>query len=146
MYLVDTNIWLERLLGQKKSEIVGKFLSDIPSEYLSISDFAFHSIAVILCRLNQKEVFLQFVEDLMINGSVTVLNLEAEDMVEVAAVMGEFNLDFDDAYQYIVARKHSLEIVSFDKDFDATANGRTSPEDVNVNWASVPGPGIGTVI
>ena len=39
MYLVDTNIWLERLLGQEKSEIVGEFLNNVPAENLSISDF-----------------------------------------------------------------------------------------------------------
>ena len=27
MYLVDTNIWLERLLDQEKSEEVGNFLT-----------------------------------------------------------------------------------------------------------------------
>jgi predicted nucleic acid-binding protein len=30
MYLVDTNIWLERLLGQAKSNEVGLFLGQIP--------------------------------------------------------------------------------------------------------------------
>jgi predicted nucleic acid-binding protein len=46
MYLVDTNIWLERLLDQDKSESVRKFLDIVPSERLFISDFSFHSIGV----------------------------------------------------------------------------------------------------
>jgi len=29
MYLVDTNIWLERLLDQEKSDEVGEFLSAV---------------------------------------------------------------------------------------------------------------------
>jgi predicted nucleic acid-binding protein len=31
-----------------------------------------------------------------------------------------FNLDFDDAYQYVVAEKYNLTIISFDSDFDRT--------------------------
>ena len=46
MYLVDTNVWLERLLDQVKSEEVGKFIAHIPSERLSITDFTFHSTIV----------------------------------------------------------------------------------------------------
>lgn len=38
-----------------------------------------------------------------------------------------FNLDFDDAYQYLVAEKHGAEIISFDADFDRTKKGRKMP-------------------
>lgn len=51
MYLVDTNIWLERLLDQEKSEEVGRFLAKTPTNRLIISDFSLHSIGVILDRL-----------------------------------------------------------------------------------------------
>jgi hypothetical protein len=51
MYLIDTNVWLERLLDQSKSEEVRKFLDDTPSEHLFITDFSFHSIGVILEKL-----------------------------------------------------------------------------------------------
>ena len=43
MYLVDTNIWLERLLEQARAEEVGRFLAQIPSDQLFITDFSFHS-------------------------------------------------------------------------------------------------------
>ncbi len=39
-----------------------------------------------------------------------------------------FSLDFDDAYQYAVAEKHGLEIISFDADFDRTEIGRKKPD------------------
>ena len=48
MYLVDTNVWLERLLDQEKSEEVGRFLAQIPSNLLFVTDFTFHSIGIIL--------------------------------------------------------------------------------------------------
>jgi uncharacterized protein len=55
MYLADTNIWLERLLGQANSDEVGQFLDQIPSNQIFITDFAFHSICVILTRLQTLE-------------------------------------------------------------------------------------------
>ncbi|MCF6148000.1 MAG: PIN domain-containing protein [Candidatus Kuenenia sp.] len=33
----------------------------------------------------------------------------------------------DDAYQYAVAEKYGLTLVSFDTDFDRTARGRKTP-------------------
>jgi len=51
MYLVDTNVWLERLLNQAKSAEVGQFLSKVASRDLYVTDFTFHSICVILSRL-----------------------------------------------------------------------------------------------
>jgi predicted nucleic acid-binding protein len=36
MYLLDTNIWLERLLGQPKANDVGQLLSLIPSDEIFI--------------------------------------------------------------------------------------------------------------
>jgi hypothetical protein len=44
MYLVDTNVWLERLLDQERSEDVAEFLDRVSSDLLAITDFGFHSI------------------------------------------------------------------------------------------------------
>jgi len=44
--------------------------------------------------------------------------------------MERYHLDFDDAYQYTVAEKHDLTIVSFDHDFDQTERGRKTPGEV----------------
>jgi predicted nucleic acid-binding protein len=44
MYLLDTNIWLERLLGQPKANEVGQLLGLIPSDEIFITDFVFHSL------------------------------------------------------------------------------------------------------
>lgn len=41
-----------------------------------------------------------------------------------------YGLDFDDAYQYAVAEKHNLTLVSFDKDFDRTERGRKTPAEI----------------
>jgi predicted nucleic acid-binding protein len=45
-------------------------------------------------------------------------------------VSKKYSLDFDDAYQYALAKKYNLEIVSFNSDFDRTDAGRALPEQV----------------
>ena len=57
MYLVDTNIWLERLLEQDRSGEVRQFLDRIPTDQLLITDFSFHSIGIIFHRLKQRADF-----------------------------------------------------------------------------------------
>ena len=64
MYLVDTNIFLEILLAQDKSEACKTFLSDHIDE-LAISDFSLHSIGVILFRHKAHDIFSQFIEDML---------------------------------------------------------------------------------
>lgn len=73
MYLVDTNVWLERILDQAKSEEVGQFLDRTPAERLFITDFAFHSIGVILTKLNRSDAFLTFVKDVFLDGNLTLI-------------------------------------------------------------------------
>ena len=127
MYLVDTNVWLERLLNQERAEEVAEFLSQTSSDLLFITDFAFHSIGLILARLGRLDAFESFTQDLFIEGGVALLRLDPQDMKDLAEAMRSFSLDFDDAYQYVAAGKHNLTIVSFDTDFDQTELGRKTP-------------------
>ena len=130
MYLVDTNVWLERLLDQVRSDEVGRFLDTITSESLFVTDFAFHSIGVILIRLNEKEVLTRFVKDAFTDGGVVLIRLEPEDTQQIIQVVERFNLDFDDAYHYVAAEKYNLTLVSFDSDFDRTERGRKAPAEI----------------
>ena len=130
MYLVDTNVWLERLLDQVRSEEAGHFLDHLPSERLFVTDFAFHSIGVVLSRLNHTDVLLRFVQDAFVDGAVGLIHLDPGDTERLVYAMEQFNLDFNDAYQYIAAEKHDLALVSFDSDFDRTERGRKTPAQV----------------
>jgi predicted nucleic acid-binding protein len=130
MYLVDTNIWLERLLAQAKSDEAGAFLDHAPSSDFYITDFSFHSICVILARLNKPDVLLEFVRDIFIDGAVNLVSVRPEETTNVIDRMGIFRLDFDDAYQYAAAEKYNLTIVSFDTDFNRTGRGRKTPAEI----------------
>ncbi|MCX7855995.1 MAG: hypothetical protein N2556_08520 [Anaerolineae bacterium] len=80
MFLVDTNVWIERLLDQERSEEVGQFLDAVPPDALSITDFALHSICLVLCRLGQQEGLLRFLQDLFEDGAVFLVHLGPEDI------------------------------------------------------------------
>lgn len=120
IFLVDSNIWLERLLDQKKSDEVKQFLDQVPSSKLSISDFSLHSIGVILFHLGRQNVFNLFIKDIFNNGDVHLFFLEGKEHEEISEVVKTQGLDFDDAYQYVIAKKNNFLIVSFDKDFKKT--------------------------
>jgi len=130
LYLVDTNVWIERLLEQERSLEVKNFLDNIPSKNLFMTDFAFHSIAIILLKLDKAEELVKFVNDAFIEASVSLVHLEAGDIQDIISVVKKFNLDFDDAYQYVAAEKYNLILVSFDSDFDGTDIGRKTPSEI----------------
>ena len=130
MYLVDTNVWLERLLDQERSGEVGEFLDQISSHHLYITDFALHSIGIVMARLGQLEEFGSFVQDLFVEGAVTLVRLGPEDLKNLVNIAQRFSLDFDDAYQYVGSAKNNLSLVSFDTDFDRTDMVRKTPAQV----------------
>ncbi|HEX8475420.1 MAG TPA: PIN domain-containing protein [Pyrinomonadaceae bacterium] len=130
MYLVDTNIWLERLLAQAKSDEAGAFLDHTLSSDFYITDFSFHSICVILSRLKKTSLLRDFVQDVFIDGAVNLASIRPEETMGVIIRMQLSELDFDDAYQYAVAEKYNLTIVSFDADFNRTERGRKTPAEI----------------
>jgi predicted nucleic acid-binding protein len=127
VYLLDTNIFLELLLDQKEAASVQALLNtQVPGD-LHISDLAFHSIGIILYQKKAAHLFSAFVRDLFGEGGITIISLTIEDIERVEQVASAFGLDFDDAYQYIVAEKFDLVLVSFDTDFDRTDKKRITP-------------------
>ena len=128
-YLVDTNVFLEALLEQDKTEEVQSFLQSVQTEQLYVSDFSLYSIGIILFRLGEQELFKTFLQNIVIDR-IKVLVVTLEDFSEMGEVARQYKLDFDDAYQYFLAQKYHLQLVSFDKDFDATPRGRKKPTEI----------------
>jgi uncharacterized protein len=118
-YLVDTNIFLEGLLDQLKAGDVEAFFRSHNLGKLAVTDLSVHSIGIILFRLKEYRLFTDFIDD-MIVGGMKVLSLGPGEMKAMERSAKKFGLDFDDAYQYTVAKNHNLELVSFDKDFERT--------------------------
>lgn len=131
MYLLDTNIFLELLLDQEESGSVKALLTSKDPGELGISDLALHSVGIILYQKNAAHLFSDFIDDLFGEGGITIFALGSEDIKRVEQVSLAFNLDFDDAYQYVVGEKFGLVLVSFDKDFDRTDKKRVVPADIS---------------
>lgn len=127
--LLDTNVFLEVILGQKAAPQARLVLDNRRQHGLFVSDYAFHSIGLLLFRRGQHDVFEQFANDLL-RGSITLISLRPEDAGSIVIHAQQFGLDFDDAYQYTVAERHELRVVSFDGDFDRTTRGRLKPSEV----------------
>jgi hypothetical protein len=129
-FLIDTNVFIEVILEQERMLEAKEFLSKVHEYDFFISDLSFHSIGFILFRRKLHDAFRQFSKDMIQDAGTIMLSLSVEDMDTVISSTFEFNLDFDDAYQYAVAEKYDLTIISFDGDFDRTHLGRKTPQEV----------------
>ena len=128
--LIDTNVFLEIILEQEKSEAARDLLAKTEGHEFFISDYSLHSIGLLLFRRKQHEVFQKFLHDITVNAGVTVASVSVDDMGAITDAARKFRLDFDDSYQYATAEKHDLTLVSFDSDFDRTERGRVTPEEI----------------
>ena len=129
MYLVDSNIVLEFLLEQERADEARTFLQNSPSQSLFITEFALYSICLSLTRRRLDETLSRFLDDLN-NGEVNIIRLSPQDLKQVITACQDFNLDFDDGYQYVAARTHGLTLVTFDRNFTRTDIERISPSQV----------------
>jgi len=128
--LIDSSVLLEFLLNQERADEVAHFFERTPRAALYVTDFAFHSVALILVSRKRGEALARFVKDLLVVRGVTLLRLTPDEVVSLTARTAELGLDFDDAYQYVAAEKHDLTLVSLDADFDRTRRGRITPAEV----------------
>lgn len=115
MYLLDTNIALEILLAQEKKETCKSFLNQHIGQ-LAMSDFSLHSIGVILFRYKKKALFHTFSQD--IADKISIKTLSIDGYAEMEHASDKTGLDFDDTYQFCIAKKTGLKIVTMDKDFE----------------------------
>lgn len=119
MYLVDTNIFLEILLKQEKSEACKNFL-DENIGLLHITDYSLHSIGVILFKLNEDSLFVKFLKDTLLKTQL--ISLPKNEYQEVVNNRKQQKLDFDDAYQYSVCKHYEFKLVTMDQDFRKAKN------------------------
>ncbi|MBI2675106.1 MAG: type II toxin-antitoxin system VapC family toxin [Candidatus Aenigmarchaeota archaeon] len=131
MHLIDTNIFLEILLNQKKAEDCEKFLQKVSSGELQciVSSFTVHAVEGILSEnLAILETFLK-----NINNSIglTIHTTTIGEELAISIVAQKIGLDFDDSLQYLTAKKTGAEtIISFDGHFDKTDLRRKEPIEV----------------
>lgn len=129
MLLVDTNIFLELFLGQKKAEDCERFLekTSVGELEATITKFTVHAIEA---TLNDPALILTFLRNLQNSLGLNVYETTVEDEMAASMLMDEIKLDFDDSLQYYVAKKLGVNtIVSYDKHFDQVDIERKEPAD-----------------
>ncbi|MBI5399709.1 type II toxin-antitoxin system VapC family toxin [Candidatus Saganbacteria bacterium] len=130
MYLIDTCIFLEILLDQKKSADCERLLKKIKDGKVKgyVTAFSLHSIEVILSRFKKMTALELFLEDVLTLTNLEIIYTDIVDELKIVKNMRDSPLDFDDSMQYYVAKTRSLKLVSFDKDFDQTDLKRIEPQ------------------
>jgi len=130
MYLVDTNIFLEILLNNKNRAACEDFLNKNISN-LFIPDFSLHSIGIVLFRDNKPGLFDRFIADIM--PQIILLTIPTSHYFLITNGRTAYGLDFDDAYQYAVAKYQGLILVTQDGDFDYV----TDIQIENIYWIDI---------
>jgi len=129
LILVDTNIFLELLLDQKRADECEKFLNKLSRGELEgvVTRYTIHAIETMLNSPDEILLFLRNVENSI---GLYVYETDNEDEMAIAMLMKEIKRDFDDTLQYYVAKKLGAKaIVSFDRHFDGLDIPRAEPKD-----------------
>lgn len=130
MYLVDTNIFLEVLLGRGKKEECKRLLRALRDGKKSaiVTDFSIHSIIVIMEELRRLDVLKTFLLSLLAYKGLHIYNTTITDEVKATEIAKQQKLSMDDAIQYASALTTNAEaIISLDKHFDGLKIPRIEP-------------------
>lgn len=133
--LIDTSIFLEILLDQKRAEESDIFLKRVHNGEIKafVTDFIIDSILV---TMESKKVPMtkmrNFLLSLLISQGLAIYQHEIIDRLAAVKTMEEHKLTFDDAINVIALKALDIkEIVSFDTDFDGLPGiKRLEPKDV----------------
>jgi predicted nucleic acid-binding protein len=145
-YLLDTNIFLELLLGQERSKECEQLFLRIERGELEafVLSWALHSIEHLLyTRENKPFLLAHFLRRIQMAAGLDVWPTSIRDELVALTLTKEYrnpsdqgpqtSLDFDDALHYYAAKSgvfFNATIVSFDTDFDRTDITRLEPQDL----------------
>ena len=126
-FLLDTNCWMQIARRREHYAEVADFLRAVASDDIFISDYALHSLINITRRHKMLADLPAFVAQSGFGTTVQVVSIAPAEIRRVVEVIDRYQLDVDDAYQYVAAELNGLRLVSLDADFDRTPNGRLTP-------------------
>src|SRR3989338_4578999 len=129
MHLIDTNIFLEFLLGQKrKDECVSLIKKAISGDLrINITRFCIYSIEIALSRDKKIDELKNFLAIIRSSKGIKIINSDITDDEQIIDLMKKYNLDFDDALHCYICKLYNLKLISFDKHFDKTPIKRLEP-------------------
>ena len=129
MLLIYTNIICSILLNQGDSISARKFIEFAKNKYeVYLTSFAMHSFAITCCKIKKYDLF-NLLEKAISEGYIQILYTNHEDIPEIFLIMQEIKLDFDDALQLYISKKHKLTLITLDKDFKKNKIKSFTPEE-----------------
>lgn len=130
MILLDTNIFLELLLDQKRAAECESLLELVSKGEMeaAVTHFAVHAVEAALVSGENLERFLRNLEHSM---GLYIYDTNLSEEMAAALISKKISRDFDDTLQYYVAKKLGADaIVSFDEHFDGLDIRRAEPHDI----------------
>lgn len=120
MVLLDTNIFLEVFLNQEKAEECAILLRQVEEGKIDalVTDYTIHSIGTIIDVMGKGNLLPAIFASLSAFKALTLIQANLEEQSEIATLINQGGLDFDDAYQVYFAKRYNVPIVSFDKHLD----------------------------
>jgi predicted nucleic acid-binding protein len=99
---------LEVMLEQSQADTVRALLVRSDAHEFFLSDYALHSIGLLLCRRKLHQAFRQFLSDMIRQAGTRVVSLAVDELEQVAEISQRYELDVDDADQYVVSERHPV--------------------------------------
>ena len=130
MILLDTNIFLELLLGQKRAAECENLLELISKGQTeaTVTHFSVHAVEAALGDTSSLAAFLRNLEH---SAGLSIYETNLSEEMAAALISEKVGLDFDDTLQYYVAKKLGVDaLVSFDEHFDKLDLRRVEPRDL----------------
>ncbi len=119
MFLFDTNIFLEILLGQSQADACQRALEVVDENHEGwISSFSLHAIeAIVGGKAGRWPLLEKFLSALHEHPHFYVYSTTLEEELEIVRRTAKLGLDFDDSLQYYLAEKKGWTLVTLDQDF-----------------------------
>ena len=130
MLLIDTNIFLEVMLGQTRQHDCAEFLTQVRTggKNAAVTNFSIYSIMIVLAKEKKLPELNTFLHSLSAYAGLTIHVPSTNDLIEAAKLLADGKFDIDDGIQYASANSLSSEgIVSLDKHFDNQEIPRIEP-------------------
>ena len=124
---IDTSIFVEMMLGQKRAQESKSLLDAVAQGEVNavLSHFTLHALEAMISSQKKLSEFLKNVET---TKGLDVFDTTLSDEQSIAVLSEKLGLDFDDSVQFYVAKRtNSSAIVSFDKHFDRCDIPRREP-------------------
>jgi predicted nucleic acid-binding protein len=130
LILLDTNIFLELLLDQKRAaecENLLELVSEGQTE-ATVTHFSVHAVEAVLADARNLATFLRNLEH---SAGLSIYETNLSEEMAAALISEKIGLDFDDTLLYYVAKKLGVDaVVSFDEHLDRVDVRRVEPRDL----------------